>query len=150
MELSYKFNWIQWLIGFSQLGSFAWCGIDWLCCEIKKVWCGLWTAEVETSFSLHRRNPAEVWLSISLSVSQKPLVGRGSPFHRALCLRPSASSQLIRSYLLILRKITVLHSKMSSWRSMILRIGEKSPDYGGGTVDFKDHIVSIPSLSLKP
>ncbi|KAI3753987.1 hypothetical protein L2E82_26064 [Cichorium intybus] len=28
---------------------------------------------------------------------------------------------------------------MSSWRSLILRIGEKSPEYGG-TVDYKDHI----------
>lgn len=28
---------------------------------------------------------------------------------------------------------------MSSWRSLILRIGEKSPEYGG-TVDHKDHI----------
>lgn len=28
---------------------------------------------------------------------------------------------------------------MSSWRSLILRIGEKSTDYGG-TVDYKDHI----------
>ncbi|KAI3769012.1 hypothetical protein L6452_00108 [Arctium lappa] len=28
---------------------------------------------------------------------------------------------------------------MSSWRSLILRIGEKSPEYGG-TIDYKDHI----------
>ncbi|KAK1393168.1 nuclear cap-binding protein subunit 1 [Heracleum sosnowskyi] len=28
---------------------------------------------------------------------------------------------------------------MTSWRTLILRIGEKSPDYGG-TVDFRDHI----------
>ncbi|KAL8224131.1 hypothetical protein R6Q57_019606 [Mikania cordata] len=28
---------------------------------------------------------------------------------------------------------------MSSWRSLILRIGEKSPEYGG-VIDFKDHI----------
>ncbi|KAJ9562715.1 hypothetical protein OSB04_007875 [Centaurea solstitialis] len=28
---------------------------------------------------------------------------------------------------------------MSSWRSLILRIGDKSPEYGG-TIDYKDHI----------
>ncbi|KAK1367306.1 nuclear cap-binding protein subunit 1 [Heracleum sosnowskyi] len=29
---------------------------------------------------------------------------------------------------------------MSSWRTLILRIGEKSPDYGTNSVDFRDHI----------
>lgn len=60
---------------------------------------------------------------------------------------PSFFETLVPPLVVISRSAT---GKMSSWRSMILRIGEKSPDYGGGAVDFKDHIVSIPSLSLKP
>ena len=35
---------------------------------------------------------------------------------------------------------------MSSWKSLLLRIGEKCPEYGGNA-DFKDHIVSFLSFS---
>ncbi|KAK3010148.1 hypothetical protein RJ639_011805 [Escallonia herrerae] len=38
---------------------------------------------------------------------------------------------------------------MSSWRALILRIGEKCPEYGGAT-DSKDHIVSSALLLFAP
>jgi hypothetical protein len=36
---------------------------------------------------------------------------------------------------------------MSSWRSLLLRIGDNCPDYGTSS-DFKEHIVSTKTLIL--
>ncbi|RWW22656.1 hypothetical protein GW17_00013131 [Ensete ventricosum] len=37
---------------------------------------------------------------------------------------------------------------MSSWRALLLRVGDKCPEYGGA-VDYKEHIVSSSSYLVK-